>query len=189
MTPADRLHALLAASGLPHAVLDHAEAVSGRDAAAARGTPLGIGGKSLVLKIDRVGLAVLVVGSDRRVDGRALRKALGVQRYRFLAADELEALVGLSPGAVPPFGRPVVDATLFVGEDLLAREEIAFAAASRTRSIRMASADWRAVAQPTVVPSFTVADTPLSETPLSDTPLSDTPDADDRQPPGSEGGG
>jgi hypothetical protein len=83
----------------------------------------------------------------------------------------------------------VVDATLFVGEDLLAREEIAFAAASRTRSIRMASADWRAVAQPTVVPSFTVADTPLSETPLSDTPLSDTPDADDRQPPGSEGGG
>jgi hypothetical protein len=58
----------------------------------------------------------------------------------------------------------------------------------------MATADWRAVAQPTVVPIFTVADapvseTPLSETPLSDAPLSDTPDADDRQPPGIEGGG
>jgi hypothetical protein len=48
----------------------------------------------------------------------------------------------------------------------------------------MATADWRAVAQPTVVPIFTVADAPVSETPLSD-----TPDADDRQPPGIEGGG
>ena len=157
MTLSDQLLALLAASGRPHEVLEHAEAVSGREAAAARGTPLEIGGKSIVMKIDRIGLAVLVVGSDRRVEGRALRRALGVQRYRFLAPDELRALTGLTPGEVPPFGRPLVDAALYVGQDLLLRDEIAFAAASRTRSVRMALADWRAVAAPLVVAPFTVA--------------------------------
>lgn len=156
MDLSDRLLALLAASGRPHTVIDHAEAVTAEEAAAARATPLGIGGKSLVLKIDRVGLAVLVVGSDRRMDGKRLRKALGVQRYRFLDAAELDAALGLPPGAVPPFGRPLLDAALFVGEDVAARPEIAFAAASRRRSVRMATADWLAVAQPRVVPSFTV---------------------------------
>lgn len=141
--------------GVPHTVIDHVEAVSARDAAAARGTPLAIGGKSLVMKIDRVGLAVLVVGSNRRVDGKMLRKALHVQRYRFLSADELEATLGVGPGAVPPFGRPLFDAELFVGEDVLQREEIAFAAASRACSVRMAVRDWMAVAKPRVVPCFT----------------------------------
>lgn len=141
--------------GVPHTVIDHVEAVSARDAAVARGTPLAIGGKSLVLKIDRVGLAVLVVGSNRRVDGKLLRKALHVQRYRFLSADELVATFGIGPGAVPPFGRPLFDAELFVGEDLLERDEIAFAAASRTCSVRMAVRDWMDVAQPRVVPCFT----------------------------------
>jgi Ala-tRNA(Pro) deacylase len=141
--------------GVPHDVLHHAEAISGRDAASARGTPLAIGGKSLVLKIDRIGLVVLVVGSDRRVDGKLLRKALHVQRYRFLGGDELTTAIGLTPGAVPPFGRPLLDAELFVGEDFLQRQEIAFAAASRTCSVRMSVSDWRAVANPRVVPCFT----------------------------------
>ena len=153
-----RLLALLAASGRPHTVLDHPDAGTAQEAAAARGTPLAIGGKSLVMKADKLGFVVLVVGSDRRIDGRLLRHALRVQRYRFATADELLALTGLPPGAVPPFGRPLFDAALVVGEDIAARPEIAFAAASRTRSVRMATADWRAVAEPTVVSAFTVAE-------------------------------
>jgi len=154
--PSARLLALLAASGRPFARIDHPEAVSAAEAAAARGTSLDTGGKSLVLKLDGIGPAVLVVGSDRRLDGRLLRRALGVQRYRFLDADELRALTGLAPGEVPPFGRPLWDTALYVGEDVAARPELVFAAASRTCSIRMATADWREVARPTVVGSFTV---------------------------------
>lgn len=156
MSAAERLLALLAASGRPFTVLEHPAAVSARDAAAARGTPLAIGGKSLVMKVDGVGLCVLVVGSDRRLDGKALRRALGVQRYRFASAEELGGLTGLTAGEVPPFGRPLFEAPLYVGDDLLARPEIAFAAASRTRSVRMATADWRAAARPVVLPCFTV---------------------------------
>ncbi len=152
----DALTALLA--GAPHEVLEHAPATSARDAAHARGTPLRSGGKSLVLRIDRLGVAVLVVGSDRRVDGRLLRRSLGVQRYRFLTPDELDTLTGLSPGEVPALGRPLIDAALYVGEDLLAREELIFAAARRDRSVRMRTADWLALARPVVVPTFTVAE-------------------------------
>lgn len=163
MTPSDRLLAFLAESGRPHTLLEHAPATSARDAAAARGTPLSIGGKSLVMRADKLGFVVLVVGSDRRVDGRLLRRALRVQRYRFAAPEELLALTGLTPGEVPPFGRPLFDAALYVGEDVAARPELAFAAASRSRSVRMATADWLALATPTVVPAFTVPDTEISE--------------------------
>jgi Ala-tRNA(Pro) deacylase len=153
--PAARLLALLAASGRPYHVLEHAEAVTAEEAAVARGTPLEIGGKSIGMKLDRLGFAVLVVGSDRRIDGKLLRRSLGVQRYRFLDAAELHAHTGLIPGAVPPFGRPLFDLALFVGADVASRPEIAFAAASRTRSVRMATADWLAVAAPEVVAPFT----------------------------------
>lgn len=156
MTSSDRLLALLAASGRPHTVLDHDEARTAAEAAAARGTALSEGGKSLVLKVERIGFVVLLVGSARRLEGRLLRKALHVQRYRFATADELAELGGLHAGEVPPFGRPLFDATLYAGRDVLERERLVFAAASPTRSVAMTVGDWQAVAAPTLVDPFTV---------------------------------
>lgn len=152
--PSALLH-LLDTSGRPYARLEHAEAVSATDTALARGTPLGIGGKSVLMSVEKLGFVVLVVGSDRRVEGRLLRRALGVQRYRFASPEELFALTGLRPGSVPAFARPLFDAELIVGEDIAARPEIVFAAGLPSRSIRMATPDWLAVAAPRVVPSFT----------------------------------
>lgn len=143
------------ASGRPYQRLDHAEARSADDAAAARGTALAIGGKSVLMKVERLGDVIVVVGSDRRVDGKRLRRALGVQRYRFATEAELLALAGLTPGAVPAFGRPCLDAELVVGDDVLLRDEIVFAAGSSRVSIRVSVADWLAVARPRVVPCFT----------------------------------
>lgn len=154
--PSERLLAILRESGRPFEVIEHAEATSAREVGAARGTPLAIGGKSIVMKLDAQGLCVLVVGSDRRIDGARLRRSLGVRRYRFATPTELAELTGLSPGEVPPFGRPLFEASLYVGSDIAARPEIAFAAASRTRSIRMRTEDWIAVASPQVVDPFTV---------------------------------
>ena len=53
--------------------------ITAREAALARGTPLGLGGKSLVMKIEKVGLTVLAVGSDRRVEGRPAPGEPGVR--------------------------------------------------------------------------------------------------------------
>lgn len=156
MSTSDRLLELLRASGRPFEVIEHAPARSAAEAAEARGTSLAVGGKSVVMRIDKLGFVVLVVGSDRRIEGRELRRALGVQRYRFASAEEMDALAGLSPGEIPAFGRPLFDAALIVGQDIAAREEIVFAAGSTRKSVRMATADWLKVAEPRVVAPFTV---------------------------------
>lgn len=156
MTRSDALLALLDASGLPFTVLDHAEARTAEAAAEARGTPLALGGKSVLMRAERVGDVVVVVGSDRRIDGRALRKALGIQRYRFASPEELLALADLRHGELPAFARPLFEAELVVGEDFLHREGIVFAAASATRSVRMRVGDWVAAARPRIVPPFTL---------------------------------
>lgn len=154
MTVADRVESLLAA--VPHRVIDHPPASDSASAASARGTPLEIGGKSLVMKLDRgIGFAVLVVGGDRRIDNAALRRHLRVRRYRFATEAELQQITGLQPGCVPPFGRPVFDVPLFVDTDTASRPRIAFSLASHTRSVEMATADWLAVAKPDQVFPFT----------------------------------
>jgi prolyl-tRNA editing enzyme YbaK/EbsC (Cys-tRNA(Pro) deacylase) len=151
----ERLHA----AGAEFEELAHAEARSAEEAARVRGTPLQIGGKSLVMKLDRgIGFAVLVLGGDHRLDNRALRRHLGLRRYRFASRSELAALTGLTPGCVPPFGRPIFDLPLFVDAATAAREEIVFSLATHTRSVHMATASWLAAADPADVFSFAEPD-------------------------------
>ena len=151
MTVEDRIRALLDARHIGYRVVDHAPVSSAEDAAMLRGTPLGIGGKAIVMKLERIGFAALAVRADRRVDGKALRRALGIQRYRFATAQELAALTGLVPGEVPPFGRPVLELPLYVDTALASGEEIAFTVGRRDRSFVLATADWLAAASPDAI--------------------------------------
>lgn len=150
----ERIRALLA--GRPVEVVKHAPIAGAEDAAAIRGTPLGIGGKAIVMKLGRIGFAVVAIGGDRRLDGALLRRGLRVQRYRFATADELRDLTGLAPGAVPPFGRPVFDLPLLVDADLAAGERIAFTVGRPDRSFVTSTADWLAAACPDQVLPLTV---------------------------------
>ena len=54
------------------------------------------------------------------------------------------------PGAVPPFGRPILPLDLFVDPDLLEHERIAFTPGVHTVSIIVASDDYRRLAGPEV---------------------------------------
>ncbi len=135
-------------SGYPHRIIEHAEARTAEEAALARGTPLSIGGKSLLMKLDRgIGFAVLAIPGDRRVDNRALRQHLRVRRYRFATPEELLQLTGLAPGCVPPLGT-VFQLPLFVDSALASTERIAFSAGSRQCSVFMSTADWLTAARP-----------------------------------------
>jgi prolyl-tRNA editing enzyme YbaK/EbsC (Cys-tRNA(Pro) deacylase) len=82
----------------------------------------------------------LVLPADRRVDNAGLRRLLGVRRVRFATPEELLALTGCVPGAVPPFGN-LFDLEVLVDEELTRCEEVAFNAGSREVSIIMRSAD------------------------------------------------
>jgi Ala-tRNA(Pro) deacylase len=155
VTVAERILDLFDAAGSGYRLLDHPPAYDAEQAARLRDTPLSIGGKALVMRLDRgIGFAVLALGADRQVDNRALRRHLQVRRYRFATPEELRDQTGLEPGSIPPFGAPVLPMPLYVDRDLAAGERIAFTAGSHTLSVVVSTADWLAVAAPTDVFPF-----------------------------------
>lgn len=148
MSVHDRVLAHLEAHSVPFERLEHPAATTAEEAAALRGTDLSIGGKAIVMKADKRGFCVLALRGSDTIDNRAFRKHLGVRRYRFATRDELDELTGLTPGCIPPFGRPIFELPLFADAALLANERIAFTPGTHHASLVMAVADWRVVAQP-----------------------------------------
>ncbi len=125
--------------------LSHEPTPTSEDSARVRGEPLAVGGKALLIKAAEHHV-LLVISAARRLDSGKLRRALGVKKTRFASADELRELTGLVPGAVPPFGEPVLPLPLYVDRSVLANERIAFNAGSLTDSIIMSVDDYQRVA-------------------------------------------
>ena len=135
-----RLLAWLEAAGVPFRVLQHPPVRTSVEAAAIRGTPLEAGAKALVVQAEDRPVH-LVLPADRRIDNAQLRALLDVRRLRFATPDELLALTGCEPGAVPPFGN-LFGLEVLVDEELTRCEEIAFNAGSRAVSLTMRCADF-----------------------------------------------
>ncbi len=147
-----RIEALL--DGVDYERIVHPPTHSAEQASEVRGTPLAIGGKSLVFKLGKRDFAMLVVSGARRTSNRAIRHGLGVQRLRFARPEELRHHTGLTPGCVPPFGRPVFDLPLYVDQGTVDQERIAFSLASHEESVVMRTADWLRIANPTRIFPF-----------------------------------
>ncbi|HEX6097335.1 MAG TPA: YbaK/EbsC family protein [Thermoanaerobaculia bacterium] len=133
----ERIRALLDSRGMRYEVVEHGETLNSAASAAARGLPLAVSAKALLLKADdRFVLAVL--RADRKLDSRAARRLLGARKLRFATREELAAHTGgLIPGAVPPFGSPVLLFELFVDASVAEGPDVAFNAGLLTRSIIM----------------------------------------------------
>ena len=141
----DRIRAFLNASGVPFVEKEHAPTHTSEESAQARGEPLSVGAKALVIKTDDV-YRLFVLPAARKVDSRAIKQALGVKKLRFADAAELAKLTGLVPGSVPPFGEPVLSLELIADPALQNNDRVAFNAGLLTTSIIMQSADYRRVA-------------------------------------------
>jgi Ala-tRNA(Pro) deacylase len=102
-----RLLRHLTAAGVPFRHVEHAATFTSEDSARERGEPLECGAKALVVKADDR-FHLLVIPAPRKLSSKLARVALGAKQLRFATADELLALTGLVPGAVPPFGEPVL---------------------------------------------------------------------------------
>jgi prolyl-tRNA editing enzyme YbaK/EbsC (Cys-tRNA(Pro) deacylase) len=89
-------------------------------------------------------VALRAAGLD--VDAHVRRGAL-----RFATPEELLALTGCVPGAVPPFGN-LFGLPVLADEALAAREEIVFNAGSNTRSIVMPCAEFLRLSRARVHP-------------------------------------
>ena len=149
MSVRDRIEALLHAHAVDFRILEHAYAATSEAVAAARGTPLHWGGKSLVFKLGkRNEFAVFAISASRTINSKQIRRHLGLSRLRFATSDELFELTGLKPGCVPPFGRPIFDLPLYVDTHLSQQEELAFSIGEHTVSATMKVAAYLDAAKP-----------------------------------------
>jgi Ala-tRNA(Pro) deacylase len=142
-TPAavtERLERWLRERGAQFRLIEHAPVFTSEEASRVRGTPIEAGAKALVLMAHDRPVHVVLPG-HRRVDNARLRAILGTRTLRFATPEELLALTGCVPGAVPPFGN-FFGLPVFVDEELAQREEIAFNAGSNSVSIVMRCADF-----------------------------------------------
>ena len=138
----------LKAAGIDFCEVHHQATRTSEKSAAARGEALNVGAKALLLKTDDV-FRLFVLPADRKLDSTAIRRQLGVRKTRFASVEELHDMVGLVPGAVPPFGEPILPFKLYADESLGTQtNKVAFNAGSLTDSIIMAASDWAAIARP-----------------------------------------
>jgi len=138
----------LTAAGISYREVHHEPTLTSEDSARARGEPLSVGAKALLLRIEDA-FALFVLPADQKLDSGAVKRELGIKRLRFATTEELRELTGLVPGSVPPFGEPILPFELFADVGVgLAHSRVAFNAGSLTDSVVMASADWERVAQP-----------------------------------------
>jgi len=141
------IRALLQREGVAWREVEHGPAFTCEESARARGEPLEIGGKCLLLKAgDTFGLFAL--SAALQLDSHRLRRTLGERRLRFASAEEMKAMTGLVPGSLPPFGEPVLPFALHADASLARGERIAFNAGSLCHSIILSTADWLRVARP-----------------------------------------
>jgi len=143
------IRARLEALAIPFREVHHEPTTTSEASARARGEALEIGGKAILLKTDDV-FRLFVLSASRRVDSAAIRRHLGVKKIRFASHDELLHLTGLLPGALPPFGLPILPFELSVDHSILANERIAFNAGSLELSIIMSVSDYLRAATPRV---------------------------------------
>ena len=144
----EQIRAHLNAAGVAFREVEHEPTRTSEESAAARGEDLSVGAKALLLRTDD-SFRLFVLPADRKLDSAAIRRQLGVRKTRFATVEELHDLVGLVPGAVPPFGEPILPFELYADEAMgVETDKVAFNAGSLNNSIIMAALDWAAIARP-----------------------------------------
>lgn len=143
-----RIKCLLAAAHVAFTELHHQPTPTSEESAVARGEPLSVGAKALLLRTDE-DFRLFILPADCKLDSPAVKKELHLKKLRFATPEELLERTGLVPGSVPPFGQPILPFELFADISLGTRhDKVAFNAGSLTVSIIMAASDWLTVAQP-----------------------------------------
>jgi Ala-tRNA(Pro) deacylase len=145
----ERIRSLLDSAGADYETVHHAPTRTSKESARARGEKLSVGGKALVLKVDK-SFMLFVLSAAKRLDSIKIKRRFDAKRIRFASASELLELTGLVPGSVPPIGRPLYDIDLYVDRSVILNERIAFNAGSLTESVIMAVSDYLEIARPVI---------------------------------------
>lgn len=148
--------AKLEGAGIQITKSHHQPVKTSEEAAQVRGISLESGAKAIVLalklknnQIDPT-FALFVMSATHKLDSKKVKKVTGAKSTSFASPEQVKALTGCIPGAVPPFGsvwgiKTYMDVSLRgVGE------HINFNAGLRTDSVQMRQEDYEKVEQPEI---------------------------------------
>lgn len=123
--------------------------VSGVDAARELRIPPDSLFKTLVVRGERMGVALAMVPSDETLSLRKLAQQMGDKRAEMVEAEELPRLTGYIKGGVSPLGtrRPY---PVFMDQTAMSHSEITVSAGMRGLMIALAPGDLAKVARATV---------------------------------------
>ena len=144
VTP-DELIAFLGTLGIPSTTISHPPLHTVEESQALRGKIPGAHVKNLFVKDKKSRLFVITALEDAALDLKQMHVAIGGQgRVSFASAEQLEALWGVKPGSVTPFGA-INDregrVTQVLDRRLLAHEIINCHPLTNTRTTSLATAD------------------------------------------------
>jgi Ala-tRNA(Pro) deacylase len=126
----------------------HPPVHTSEEAARIRDTNPHQGAKAIVFALDSKP-ALVVVPGDRKVSLKDFKKAYGIKDMHMLSAEEIQTLVGLEIGAIPPFGN-MMELDTYVDQSLFENLWIVFNVGSHTQSVKMKSADFVRLCKPIV---------------------------------------
>jgi Ala-tRNA(Pro) deacylase len=137
--------------GCPFKVSEHEPVYTAGQLAAVEHVPPRQVAKTVVVRADNDRFFVCVLPADRKVSLYALQQHLDTEHVRLATESEMESLFAdAEVGAEPPFGSLYHLPTL-MDKSLARDKEIVFCAGSHERAIRMAMADYKRLAKPTVL--------------------------------------
>src|SRR3989338_1932174 len=140
------IKALLDQHGITYEEKHHVPTKTSEESAAARGEPLKIGAKALLVKA-KDEFVLCIIPADKRLDTKKVKETLKSKDLRFADEEELKKVTGCVKGAVPPFGH-LLGVKMIVDKTLFEEENMAFNAGSLEHSIKMKTKDYRNLTPP-----------------------------------------
>ena len=155
--PVQKLLDYLDRNEIRDVTIDHSEAYTAQEVAAAAHIPGKELAKPVMVKLDGK-MAMAVLPASLQVDFDALARAAGAERAELASEEDFGDLFPESElGSMPPFGN-LYDIPVYVERTLEEDEEIAFSAGSHSELIRMTYQDYQGLVEPHVA-SFGVKET------------------------------
>ena len=149
-----RVYEFLDELGIDYLYLDHQEEFSMGDAADADEAIGVVGAKNVFLRDKkRRNYFLILVNGTKRIDLKQISELTGVKKLTFCHEDDLDDVLGLTPGAVTPLGLlndPEGRVQLIIDESLQDEELFAMHPCVNTVTIRMSNQDF----MNTVIPAM-----------------------------------
>lgn len=142
-----RLEEFLGLHGSTYERIEHREAFTAQEEAAATGISGWSWAKAVIVK-EREGLAMAVLPACCTIDMDRLKGVIGRGELELAGVEQiLERMPGCEPGALPPFGR-LFGMPTFVEAGLVNQRSIVMPAGDHRSAIRMHAAEYLRLAEP-----------------------------------------